>query len=597
MKNQKNYFHLSIIFAFLAFFLFVYYYFAVSQTNYVGLSVRDELGEWKIVNLQKSGAAEKSGLKKGDILLSLDNQEPRKNKILNKWLIVEQVENVQVKRNEKILSISLRKNHVNFQRFLSLSAISAGITSFLLVFSRKQLISKRSIYFYYFLVSAIFAVLSLVPSSIGNDIGRFFIILMISIFPIFLSIFVRKNYKISVLFRKSKSIMLSVGIMVVNLLLFFWNLLFTLPMIFRNYLAIGIFYVLFFQLCLVLIGDRMKENVQLNRISQINIRVLSIFSVLPLFFCYVFQIGWQAPFPLVLSFVILPFFALLHGLILSRGTLFRYGLSEKVLYLAISVFLSIMLVLFILLSNYIPFYIVMIYAFSLMYLLLPLFIEIVLITKKQNVATTSLDTFLIAEEEREGISMYIHDTTIQELMFFIREVQEKGEVSKKETLDVIEEAVFSLRELCSDIYPLMIEELGLKSALIDLSHQLQRKYPVLIEVKFEQTDIILPAKYENFLLRSLKELINNSILHGKATEIQLVFKETSDFYTFTVKDNGHFIEQEKKHRNNHFGLNAIKEKIKLLGGNTTVDVGNGTKISLNVLKNKEKKDENKTSVN
>jgi signal transduction histidine kinase len=493
MKRQQKttYFsHQTILLSLAVLLLSVFYHFSLSTPTYIGISARKVEGNWRIMTVQKGGAAEPTGLLKGDVMLSIDKRAPEKNAILQKWFIVEQAKTITVKRKGKIISREFIVNHVNQQRFHQSILMVLAVLGFLFWYSRKQIISRRSRYFYYFLGNVVFTLLSIIPSSIGNAIGRFFLVLTLSLFPLFANLFAHQ-------FFKGKEGVMRKGIWricllfpLVNVALLGLNLLVNLPLFLVHYLVSGIFYLLITLLFLIFLSNVLEKE---NESSNSNLLHLSVISFFPFFFCYLLPFGWRVPFPIVIQFLLLSILASFHKLTLSRSFLFRYGISESVLYLILTAVYTWVIVLFILLSAYVPLLVLGVYGVLLNFTLFGIFAEMVAVVRKNKVSNDDLSSFLIAEEERENISTHIHDTVIQELIFFIRTLKEKNS-DDSGAIEVLEETVYLLRELCADIYPLMIQELGLKTAMLDMVKQFERKYPVLISTEITVAQFQLSEK-------------------------------------------------------------------------------------------------------
>lgn len=83
------------------------------------------------------------------------------------------------------------------------------------------------------------------------------------------------------------------------------------------------------------------------------------------------------------------------------------------------------------------------------------------------------NNFSAVEMKREDIAITIHDTIIQEVIYHKKQIESAGDVDKSEVLNTLDDVVFELRELCSNIYPLMIKELGLKNAILELLNKFQ----------------------------------------------------------------------------------------------------------------------------
>ncbi|MFD1901179.1 sensor histidine kinase [Enterococcus termitis] len=152
---------------------------------------------------------------------------------------------------------------------------------------------------------------------------------------------------------------------------------------------------------------------------------------------------------------------------------------------------------------------------------------------------------MAVEDERENISTFIHDTVIQDVIYLMKTAEEKEEnISKETIIQELDELIFHLRELCSDIYPLMIQEMGLTNTIASMIDQTVKQHTVNISYTIDKKVENFPVKINNFILRSLKEFINNSILHGKADEITLTisYKENNCF--FEVVDNGNYTQKK-----------------------------------------------------
>ncbi|WKB36221.1 hypothetical protein QS257_03030 [Terrilactibacillus sp. S3-3] len=93
----------------------------------------------------------------------------------------------------------------------------------------------------------------------------------------------------------------------------------------------------------------------------------------------------------------------------------------------------------------------------------------------------------------------------------------------KPIIDHSEEMLFQLRELCTDIYPSMIEDLGLKKTIFSFAKEMMKNHMVNITLQIDQCDekrIMVPVKHEVF--RMMKELVVNAIKHAEAKQINIL---------------------------------------------------------------------------
>lgn len=581
-KTKREHMFFVTLLIFLLFcFVAAYFYSVVRGNNYLGIRAQKEGTAWYIKRIQIDGAAQKEDIRTGDRIVKIDGQDPQRDQLLNQWLIVEQADSLTVVRDEKELVTIFKKEMVSLQRFyifLLLSYVGFGL---LFRYVRKLNHSRMGIYFHSFIILMLFALIAVVPSSIGNAFGRIVVVAFLSLFPIYLNLFLTKTYVADNNDRFNSLQVLFTCIAACNIVLCLFHMAFGAPNILAEYLAQGIFYVLGISLVMLLLRNVWQRNraVVLEKSSKLNLAFISILSFLPLFLCYIFPIRWEVPFFVAIPFLLLPLLAVLHILGVSKLIFYRYRLSDGILYLILTIVLTGVCWMLLLLREYLPLPLLIGYSFLLLYSLLPFVEEFLYTMKRRTELVDRLALFSAVEEERENISTFIHDTVIQEVIYYMKEIDESREVTKRETTRILEEVVFYLRELCSDIYPLMIQEIGLKNTLLSMIGQLEKKHPVMINHDILVGDLSFSPQKNNFILRSIKELMNNSILHGNASEISLTVYGIGENCYFRVIDNGRFLSRGKE-EGKHFGLSVIKEKIGLLNGSITIQTEDHTIITI-----------------
>lgn len=569
-KKRKELFLLTTFF-YIIFLLVSYnFYYDIRENTYVGIRAYKVFDKWKVKRVLYGGEAQKYDIKEQDTIIKIDEKNPNENILLKKYLLVERVHSVTIKRNNTQRKIEFIQTYSVVDRYIITFLIGNFLFFFLYHFIQYYKNGRSETDFYSFLLLLIFALISTIPSSIGNFIGRFIVITFLSFLPFYFDrflYFIGKKEKLNWIFLRMGMI---------HLLLYVLNFSFSLPQYVVEYLAIGIFYYVIISCILIftIVSLRTRKNRKEKRRTFLLFTILSMF---PLLFGYIFPLRWEVPFYIVTPFLMFPMIGLLHFLILSKRSSYRYPLTRKMVFVFFSIVFSMFVFLILLLNEYIPTYILVIYTFFYLLLFFPIVEEILLFAKDKK-KEPSLDLFSAVENERENIALYIHDSIIQDVIYEMKKLETKGKwIERQEVVETLEEVVFYLRELCSDIYPLMIQEIGLKNTLIAMIHQMEKKYPVQIICKINVEQIDLSTQKNNFILRSIKELMNNSILHGKATDITFTVDKNQNFYVFIVEDNGKFLERTNDN-GKHFGIDIIKEKLKLLGGSLVIEKGNGTKV-------------------
>lgn len=579
IKKRKKFFALNV-FLFVLFLVLSICYLGNINDNYIGIRAQRLDNSWYIKRIQYDGSANGSVLSVGDKIVSIDNKAPEDNRTLNKWLVIEGVESVSVMKGDVVQEIKFEGQNTTINKYGLFWVLGLLGFCFLFYYIKKKSVGVSETLFYAFVVMTIFFMVSIVPSSVGVDMARIIIILYVSFFPLFIDLFL-KVYKTAVIYEKSNSYVIELLIAVFNVVLCIITMFMDVPYIISEYLAQGIFGVLALLLLYVFLNNRKNiSNADMN-VSNINISMICVVSFAPLFLLYLFPVRWDVPFVLVIPFVILPILAVFHLLITFKLIPNRYRISKNGFYIILSIAITGVLFVLICLNKYIPVSILTIYCFCFLLVFMPLIDEFLTALQRKTQRNNSLQLFRAVEEERENISVYIHDTVIQDVIYSMKKIETMEEVNKKDMLHVMDEIVFYLRELCSDIYPLMIQEMGLKNSLLAMISQLEKKYPVIITCNIQIEEFKFSMRKCNFILRSIKELINNSILHGKATVVELLVSDEGDYCCFIVKDNGKFAYQKGK-RESHFGLELIKEKIILLNGEIVINVEEETMVSMKI---------------
>lgn len=578
--RRKKYWIINAFLFLLFLILSIYYFNIVNENDYVGIRAEKLEGNWYIKRIQYDGSAYNSVLSVGDKIVAIDNKAPEDNRLLKKWLLVENIESISIIKENVVQEVKLEEEKITINKYVVFWIIGFIGFIFMFYYVNKKNVGFSGTLFYCFIVITIFLIISIVPSSMGVDIARLITVLYVSMFPLFIDLFL-KIYKTSIIYEKRNSYMFEMIIGVFNIIVCIVTIFGDVPYLVSEYLAQGIFGILALLLLFIFVNNRrtvMKEEIF---VSNVNIPMICVISFVPLFLLYLFPIRWDAPFVLVVPFIILPIMAVFHLLITSKLVPNRYKVSKRGFYVILSTVITMVVAVLIFLRKYVPIQILIIYCFFFWLVFMPLIDEFLTAMKRKTQQMNSLQLFGAVEEERENISIYIHDTIIQDVIYSKKTLEAMDKINKKEILRILDEIIFYLRELCSDIYPLMIQEMGLKSALLAVINQIEKKHPVIITCNIQIEEFRFSLRKSNFILRSIKELINNSILHGKATEIELQVTEEGGYCFFRVRDNGKF-ENQKGKKEPHFGLELIKEKVMLLNGEIVMEVEAETVISMKI---------------
>lgn len=185
-------------------------------------------------------------------------------------------------------------------------------------------------------------------------------------------------------------------------------------------------------------------------------------------------------------------------------------------------------------------------------------------------------TIQVQESEQKKIAENIHDElgaslSISRMLLKQLEDQKGGDEERvKEVREIIETTLASARRISHELMPLQISELGLKKALSSFAAKAEKVGNTIINIAITPDPLVLPYEIEIGLYRIYKELINNSLKHANASQIDITIYKENNFLFCQYADDG--IGIKDKHLLNGIGLQNLESRI--LSFNGTIEYGN-----------------------
>ncbi|WP_347862629.1 ATP-binding protein [Salimicrobium sp. PL1-032A] len=216
--------------------------------------------------------------------------------------------------------------------------------------------------------------------------------------------------------------------------------------------------------------------------------------------------------------------------------------------------------------------------------------------------------FKISEEQREQLSIDIHDTVLQELLYLYRRMDElytnreelplslRSELSmyKEQLLD----SIHLTRETCSELRPTFLKEVGLVQSLDNLiqQYQLRSNFTVYLYAKHFHTE--LDQEMMLTIYRIAQELLTNTMKHSGAKHVHLRLFGDKDEVKVIYEDDGEGMEKNYKwDAFTHIGLSGIEHRVNGLKGTLEIDTAKGRGFKAEITfplhqKGRDKNDEN-----
>jgi len=172
------------------------------------------------------------------------------------------------------------------------------------------------------------------------------------------------------------------------------------------------------------------------------------------------------------------------------------------------------------------------------------------------------------EKEQRKLSTFLHDEVLQSLIFVKNKLQVVSNTDK-DVESCMENVIYDVREMCNDLHPVMVEDLGLQPSLQALKRKLQMNHNVLIDIDCDLQLKIIPTALSINIFRMIKELVHNSIKHASPSKIRVSLVEGEENITINVDDNGKGFDIPKFEsilEQSSIGLATIQKRVDLLSG-------------------------------
>jgi len=196
------------------------------------------------------------------------------------------------------------------------------------------------------------------------------------------------------------------------------------------------------------------------------------------------------------------------------------------------------------------------------------------------------------DSERRRLAHDIHDSLSQSLSLLklslsaaLAEQPENVAARQRisNALATVNELIQKTRTLMFDLYPAMLEHLGLWQTLRHYGEEFTRESGMEITVREEGRPQTVPITMSNYLFRSAKELVNNAAKHGGARDVVVSLHWMPEALRVVVDDDGAGFDTTltfTPDKTKGMGLAAIRERLRSLGGSVRIEssVGKGTRV-------------------
>jgi two-component system sensor histidine kinase UhpB len=180
------------------------------------------------------------------------------------------------------------------------------------------------------------------------------------------------------------------------------------------------------------------------------------------------------------------------------------------------------------------------------------------------------------EAERRRIAGGLHDEVGQVLTGVLLQLDDD------ETKQAVRQALEEVRRIARELRPEMLEQLGLVSALTELTRRFSESSGVEVERQFAGNLPPLSDDTELAVYRVAQESLTNIARHAGASRARIALQPGADSVVLRVVDNGRGITEASP--NGHGGLRGMRERALLVGGALAIKQGSegGVEVRLEV---------------
>ena len=200
----------------------------------------------------------------------------------------------------------------------------------------------------------------------------------------------------------------------------------------------------------------------------------------------------------------------------------------------------------------------------------------------------------VREEERTRISREIHDELGQVLTALKMDVDWlslKLTGGKKEILektgamsDLIRRTVQSVRRICTELRPGLLDDFGLLSAMEWQAAEFTKRTGIECEIASTREEIVMDPDRSTAVFRIFQEALTNVARHAEATRVEVRLSDRTGVLELVVRDDGKGLSETRSTGTKSLGLMGMRERAHSLGGSFTIHEGDsgGARIELSV---------------
>ncbi len=207
------------------------------------------------------------------------------------------------------------------------------------------------------------------------------------------------------------------------------------------------------------------------------------------------------------------------------------------------------------------------------------------VTLRKQFEQKVLDSMIEAEDrERKRIAEDLHDEMgpyLSTIKLYVNEIKKVEDPEQKDKIfnnlnKILDQSVMKIKSISNNLMPNVLTDYGLVKAVESFVSNVIINPNIKINIETIGLNGRYHNKFEINLYRIVIELINNTLKHAKANEINIIFEENNNRFYLTYKDNGKGFDFDKKLLSKKgLGLQNILNRMHSMNGSHSVISGEG----------------------
>jgi PAS domain S-box-containing protein len=182
----------------------------------------------------------------------------------------------------------------------------------------------------------------------------------------------------------------------------------------------------------------------------------------------------------------------------------------------------------------------------------------------------------VRERERTRIARKVHDELGQFLSALKIDLTCLGQGLNKNQGDILEQiegmatkidaAVHTVRKICSELRPSILDDFGLCAAIEWHAEDFQKRTGIRFVTRIDPAVSKVEKRLALVLFRIFQESVTNVLRHAEATTVKVSFKSKADNLVLKVADNGKGISKRQLSSPGSLGIIGMRERVRFWNG-------------------------------